>query len=117
MACRSTEWPAHTVRYAVKQLVELVFQLIEDQADDVGIRLMQEVFVADGLLQASSEKFIGKKGMHIRRLGREIPRLCMKTNLFFKSRNSEFASRSLDWQYRVSEIRSLESLYCMSCGR
>lgn len=62
MATRYTEWPAHKVSYAVKQLLELLFQLIEDQADDVGMRLTQEVFAADGLLQASSEKFIGKAG-------------------------------------------------------
>lgn len=62
MATQNTEWPAHRVTYSVKQLVQLLFQLIEDQADDVGIRLTQQVFAADGFLQASSEKFIGKEG-------------------------------------------------------
>jgi hypothetical protein len=57
-----TVWPTHDVPESVKDLISLLLQLLDDQSDDAGPRLADEVFTKDGNLGAAHKSAKGSAG-------------------------------------------------------
>jgi hypothetical protein len=55
-------WPTHGVPEPVKDLISLLLQLLDDQSDEAGPRLADEVFTKDGTLGAAHKSAKGSAG-------------------------------------------------------
>jgi hypothetical protein len=63
MATATTQYPSPSFPSPIKDLIALFYTLIESHADNVGLRLADEVFTANGIMQSGTQRFSGREGI------------------------------------------------------